>query len=40
MMLFSMSTKEEGRDEDAVSSRGGLKESVWAQKPGRMGKGN
>lgn len=40
-MLFSMSTKEEGRDEDAVSSRGGgLKESVWAQKPGRMGKGN
>lgn len=39
-MLFSMSTKEEGRDEDAVSSRGGLEESVWAQKPRRMGKGN
>lgn len=39
MMLFSMSTKEEGREEDAVSSRG-VEESVGAQKLRRMGKGN
>lgn len=40
MMLFSMLTKEEGREEDAVSNRGGVEESVWAQKPRRMGKRN